>query len=159
MPSFRSAERTFQILSQVTGRAGRADTPGIAIIQTFQPEHFAIAAAAAQDYESFYLQEIETRQRFLLPPLASYVRLSYGAYENQEAEMEARSVRTRLEQFLESDVAIKVDVAGPSPCFPARLAGRYRWQILLKGDDPARILDEVPLGPGWLVDVDPVEMT
>ncbi|MYA60653.1 MAG: primosomal protein N' [Chloroflexi bacterium] len=159
VPSFRSAERTFQILSQVTGRAGRADTPGIAIIQTFQPEHFAIAAAAAQDYESFYLQEIETRQRFLLPPLASYVRLSYGAYENQEAEMEARSVRTRLEQFLESGVAIKVDVAGPSPCFPARLAGRYRWQILLKGDDPARILDEVPLGPGWLVDVDPVEMT
>ena len=75
VPSFRSAERTFQILSQVTGRAGRADTPGLAIIQTFQPEHFAVAAAAAQDYESFYRQEIETRRRFLLPPLASYVRL------------------------------------------------------------------------------------
>ncbi len=159
VPSFRSAERTFQILSQVTGRAGRADTPGVAIIQTFQPEHFAIAAAAAQDYEGFYRQEIETRRRFLLPPLASYVRLSYGAYENQEAEMEARSVRTRIEQFLETDAAIDVDVAGPSPAFPARLAGRYRWQILLKGDDPARVLDDVPLGPGWLVDVDPIEMT
>ena len=73
--------------------------------------------------------------------------------------MEARSVRTRIEQHLGTDSAIEVDVAGPSPSFPARLAGRYRWQILLKGDAPARILDEVPLGPGWLVDVDPIEMT
>ena len=159
VPSFRSAERTFQILSQVTGRAGRADTPGVAIIQTFQPEHFAIAAAATQDYESFYRQEIETRRRFHLPPMASYVRLSYGAYGNEESEMEARSVRTRIERHLETDASVTVDVAGPSPAFPARLAGRYRWQILLKGDGPARVLDDVPLGPGWLVDVDPIEMT
>lgn len=159
VPSFRSAERTFQLLSQVTGRAGRADTPGVAIIQTFQPEHFAIAAAASQDYQAFYAREIETRCRFVLPPFASYVRLSYGSYENEEAEMEARSVRTRIERHLETDASVTVDVAGPSPAFPARLAGRYRWQILLKGDDPARVLDDVPLGPGWLVDVDPIEMT
>ena len=73
--------------------------------------------------------------------------------------MEARSVRTRIEQFLGTNSTIAVDVAGPSPSFPARLAGRYRWQILLKGDDPTRVLDDVPLGPGWLVDVDPIEMT
>ncbi len=159
VPSFRSAERTFQILSQVTGRAGRADTPGVSIIQTFQPDHFAIAAAASQDYQAFYAREIETRRRYVLPPFASYVRLSYGAYENEEAEMEARSVRTRIEHLLDTDATIEVDVAGPSPSFPARLAGRYRWQILLKGDEPARILDAVQLGPGWIVDVDPIEMT
>ena len=159
VPSFRSTERTFQLLSQVTGRAGRADTPGKAIIQTFQPNHFAIAAAAAQDYEGFYEQEIATRRKYLLPPFASYVRLSFGAFENVEAEMEARSVRTRIDQHLANGTASDVEVAGPSPSFPARLAGRYRWQILLKGINPARVLDDAPLGPGWMVDVDPVEMT
>ena len=158
VPSFRSAERTFQILSQVTGRAGRADTPGIAIIQTFQPDHFAIAAAAAQDYVGFYEQEIATRQCFDLPPFSSYVRLSYVAFHSNDAEMEARSVRTRFDRFLDGQTDMKVDVAGPSPAFPARRAGRYRWQILLKGDVPAAILDDVPLGPGWTVDVDPIEM-
>ncbi|MXX93725.1 MAG: primosomal protein N' [Chloroflexi bacterium] len=158
VPSFRSAERTFQILSQVTGRAGRSDTPGVAIIQTFQPEHFAIAAAAEQDYAGFYEQEIATRQHFELPPFTSYVRLSYGAYDSNDAAMEARSVRTRIDQYLASESDAKVDVAGPSPSFPARRAGRYRWQILLKGDFPAAILDHVPIGPGWTVDVDPIEM-
>ncbi len=159
VPSFRSAERTFQILSQVTGRAGRADTPGLAIIQTFQPEHFAIIAAAAQDYETFYEQDIATRRSNRLPPYASYVRLSYSAFALQDAEMEARSVRTRLEDHLAMDPSLNVEVAGPSPAFPARLAGRYRWQIMIKGSDPAQVLDEVPLGPGWVVDIDPIEMT
>ena len=158
VPSFRSSERTFQILSQVTGRAGRADTPGRAIIQTFQPDHFAITAAAAQDYEGFYRHEIETRRRFDLPPFTSYARLSYGTYESNEAEMEARSVRTRIDQYLTNNPSIDIEIAGPSPAFPVRLAGRYRWQILLKGENPAQILDKVPLGPGWVTDVDPIEM-
>ena len=158
VPSFRSAERTFQILSQVTGRAGRSDTPGVAIIQTFQPDHFAIAAAAAQDYVGFYEQEIATREYFDLPPFSSQVRLSYGAFDSNDAAMEARSVRNRIDQYLDAKTDYKVDVAGPSPAFPARRAGRYRWQILLKGDEPAAVLDDVPLGPGWTVDVDPIEM-
>ena len=157
-PSFRSAERTFQIISQVVGRAGRADKPGLSIIQTFQPDHFAITAAAAQDYAGFYEQEIATRQHFDLPPFTSYVRLSYGAYDSNDAAMEARSVRTRIDQYLASESDVKVDVAGPAPSFPARRAGRYRWQILLKGDNPAAFLDDLPLSPGWTVDVDPIEM-
>ncbi len=159
VPSFRSAERTFQILSQVTGRAGRADTAGKAIIQTFQPDHFAIAAAAAQDYRGFYEHEIETRRHFELPPFSRYARLAYGAYESNDAEMEVRSVRTRIDQFIDSTSSLDIEVAGSSPAFPARQAGRYRWQILLKGRDFASILDEVPLGPGWTTDIDPIEMT
>ena len=159
VPSFRSAERTFQILSQVTGRAGRADTPGLAIIQTFQPDHFAIAAAAMQDYEAFFQQDIATRRSHRLPPFESYIRLSYGAFTLQDADMEARSVRTRLDEAIDNDASLDVEVAGPSPSFPARLAGRYRWQILIKGSHPARLLDKVPLGPGWVVDIDPIEMT
>lgn len=158
IPSFRSAERTFQILSQVTGRAGRADTPGIAIIQTFQPDHFAITASANQDFEGFHHQEIETRRRYRLPPFTVYAKLSYGAFDNRDAELEARSVRTRLDQHLENEPSPNIEVAGPSPSFPARRAGRYRWQILLKGQDLTRILDQVPLGPGWVTDVDPIEM-
>ena len=155
VPSFRSSERTFQILSQVTGRAGRADTPGKAIIQTFQPNHFAIAAAAAQDYQSFYQHEIQTRQQYDLPPFTSYARLAYSSYDPNEAQLEARSVRTRLEQHLEAN---DIEITGPSPAYPARLAGRYRWQILLKGQNPAKILDQVPLSPGWTTDIDPIEM-
>ena len=157
-PSFRSAETTFQILSQVTGRAGRADTPGIAIIQTFQPNHFAIEAAAAQDYQRFYEHEIETRQNYELPPFTSYARLTYGAFQSNDAEMEARSVRTRLEQHLNENPDHNVEIAGPSPTYPARQAGRYRWQILLKGNNPAQILDQVPLSPTWTIDIDPLEM-
>jgi len=159
IPSFRSSERTFQILSQVTGRAGRADTPGLTIIQTFQPHHFAIAAAAHQDFEGFYRQEITTRRDNGLPPFSSYVRIAYGAYEKDDAELEARSVRTRLDSHLaENHLTGDISIAGPSPAFPARRAGRYRWQMLIKGEEPASLLDHVPLGPGWTIDVDPVEM-
>ena len=158
VPSFRSSERTFQILSQVTGRAGRYDIPGKAIIQTFQPQHFTIVAAAKQDYQGFYQHEIDTRRRFKLPPFTSCARLVYGAFESNDAEMEARSLRTRIEQHLDSSPYTNIEIAGPSPAFPARLAGRYRWQILLKGQNPSRILDQVPLGPGWVVDIDPLEM-
>ena len=158
VPSFRSSERTFQILSQVTGRAGRADTPGKAIIQTFQPNHFAISAAAAQDYRAFYQHAIQTRHKYDLPPFTSYVRLAYGSYESDDAQLEARSVRTRIDQYLENAPAADIEITGPSPAYPARLAGRYRWQILLKGQYPAQILDHVPLGPGWTIDIDPIEM-
>ncbi len=157
VPSFRSSERTFQILSQVTGRAGRADTPGKAIIQTFQPQHFAIAAAAAQDYQTFYQLEIQTRQQYDLPPFTSYARLAYSSYDSNDAQLEAQSVKTRLDQY-NKEIGEAVEITGPSPAYPARRAGRYRWQILLKGQTPPQILDQVPLAPGWTTDIDPIEM-
>ena len=163
VPSFRSSERTFQILSQVTGRAGRADTPGKAIIQTFQPNHFAIIAAADQDYQAFYQHEIETRDKYDLPPFTSYARLAYSSYEQNEAQLEAQSLKTRLDQY-NKEIGEAVEITGPSPAYPARQAGRYRWQILLKSKtqkpapNPAQILDQVPLGPGWTTDIDPIEM-
>ena len=162
-PSFRSVERTFQILSQVTGRAGRADMPGKSIIQTFQPDHLAIQAAANQDYSGFYNQEIATRRKYELPPFKRYVRLVYASYQDTDAQLEAASVKTRLQNILESHNdnhgRLAISVIGPSPTFPIRIAGRYRWQILLKGDAPARILDLLPLATGWTIDVDPVEMS
>ena len=85
-------------------------------------------------------------------------RLTYGAFQSNDAEMEARSVRTRLEQHLNENPDHNVEIAGPSPTYPARQAGRYRWQILLKGNNPAQILDQVPLSPTWTIDIDPLEM-
>ena len=158
VPSFRSSERTFQILSQVTGRAGRADTPGKAIIQTFQPDHFAIAAAAAQDYQAFYQHEIQVRQKYELPPFTSYARLAYSSFDPNDAQLEAQSVKTRLDQYLDNEVSTDIEITGPSPAYPARRAGRYRWQILLKGQNPSQILNQIPLGPGWTTDIDPIEM-
>ena len=158
VPSFRSSERTFQILSQVTGRAGRADTPGKAIIQTFQPDHFAIAAAAAQDYQAFYQHEIQVREKYELPPFTSYARLAYSSFEPNDALLEAQSVKTRLDQYIDKEPSTDIEITGPSPAYPARRAGRYRWQILLKGQNPSQILNQISLGPGWTTDVDPIEM-
>ena len=159
VPSFRSSERTYQLLSQVTGRAGRADTPGVAIIQTFQPQHFAIRSAADQDFRAFYEHEITSRSDYNLPPFANYIRIETGAFQREEAELEARSVRTRIDDFLDGHAESDFEVAGPSPSYPARRAGRYRWQLLIKGEKPSELLDAVPLAAGWTVDVDPLEMS
>ena len=158
VPSYRSSERTFQILSQVTGRAGRADTPGRSIIQTMQPSHPSIVAAARQDYAGFYQQEIELRKRYGLPPWARYVRLVYGSFEETDAQLEAASVKTRIDAALEARPMFAVTAIGPSPTFPVRFRGQYRWQILLRGEEPSRVLDDTPLGRGWGVDVDPTDM-
>ncbi len=158
VPSYRSSERTFQLISQVTGRAGRAEMPGRSIIQTMQPSHPAIVAAAEQDYAGFYRQEIELRRRYGLPPLARYVRLVYGSFEERDAELEAASVKTRIDAASDAGRISGVNVIGPSPTFPIRFRGQYRWQILLRGDEPYKALDEVPLGKGWSVDVDPMDM-
>ncbi len=156
-PSFRSTERTFQILSQVTGRAGRGDTPGRSIIQTFQPSHRAIVAAAKQDYAGFYAAEIETRRKYQLPPFRRYVRLIYASFQETDAELEAASLRTRINDQLSADARLDVEMLGPSPTFPMRFAGRYRWQIMLSGAAPEKVLDAVTLGSGWIIDVDPIE--
>ncbi len=158
VPSYRSSERTFQLISQVTGRAGRAEMPGRSIIQTMQPSHPAIVAAAEQDYAGFYRQEIELRRRYGLPPWARYVRLVYGSFEERDTELEAASVKTRIEAASDAGRICGVAVIGPSPTFPIRFRGQYRWQILLRGDEPYKVLDEVPLGRGWSVDVDPMDM-
>jgi primosomal protein N' (replication factor Y) len=165
LPDFRAGERTFQLLTQVAGRAGRAGRGngsrpelGRVVIQTYTPQHYAIEAAAQHDYESFFAQEIELRRRLGYPPFRRLARLVYShtssAYAYQEA---ARLVRV-LSHERDTRGLPDLEVMGPSPAYVARLRGRYRWQVLVRGRHPAELLAGVSLPQNWLLDIDPMSV-
>jgi primosomal protein N' (replication factor Y) len=159
LPDFRAGERTFQLLSQVAGRAGRGERPGRVIIQTYSPEHYAIQAVLKQDYEAFYNQEIAFRRELNEPPFSQLVRLTYVHVNEAACKNEAE----RMKRQLEADIAwrgiIDVSIIGPAPAFIARLRGRYRWQLMLRGNQPDRLLKEGKVPAGWAIDVDPVGLS
>jgi primosomal protein N' (replication factor Y) len=174
LPDLRAGERTFQLLTQVAGRAGRAGRAGPGngdrssgeqgglpelgrvVIQTYTPQHYAIEAAAQHDYESFFAQEIELRRRLGYPPFSRLARLVYShtnsAYAYQEA---ARLVRV-LSHERDTRGLPDLEVMGPSSTYIARLRGRYRWQVLVRGRDPAELLAGVALPQNWMMDIDPM---
>jgi primosomal protein N' (replication factor Y) len=156
VPDFRVGERTFQLLCQVAGRAGRGDRPGRVVVQTFQPENYAVRAAAAQDYQAFFQQELRARQEQGNPPFSRLVRLTHAHTNAALAEREALRLAAALRE--ERDAAGMGDpqVLGPVPAFPPRLRGHYRWQVLLRGAKPRELLDRLPVPREWTVDVDPV---
>ena len=153
LPDERAAERTYQLLAQAAGRAGRGDRPGLAIIQSYQPEHPAIQAVATDDAAAFYDAELELRRRFGSPPFGALVKLMVGLADRGGAEREAEAMATRLR---ESAVARGSDtvVIGPAPAYIARRADRWRWNLVLRGSDPRALLDG-GVAPPWSVDVDP----
>jgi primosomal protein N' (replication factor Y) len=156
LPDYRAAERVFQVLTQVAGRAGRGPAGGQVILQTYHPEHPAIRAAAAHDYQAFYQDELPHRRELRYPPFYRLVRLVIRTPSGERAEREAR----RLAGRLRADVARRgsdIEVIGPTPCFFTRLNGLARWQVLLRGDDPRTAVPEA-LAEGWSVDVDPVSL-
>ncbi len=153
LPDERAAERTFQLLTQAVGRAGRGERPGRAFLQTYQPDHPAIVAVATADARAFYDAELAMRERFRSPPYGRLVKLTIGLADRVAAEREAAGMAERLrERSLErgSDVA----VAGPAPAFIARRADRWRFHVVLRGTDPVALLDGGVDAP-WSVDVDP----
>ena len=155
LPDYRTAERVFQVLMQVAGRAGRGLWGGRVIVQTYNPEHYAIRAAARHDYGRFYRQEIAFRRQAAYPPFARLVRLLYTHTQAHRAQQEAERLAADLR-----DEAIRrglddITFIGPAPCFYARLRGQYRWHIILRGDSALELLRHVPLPRGWRADVDP----
>lgn len=170
IPDFRSGERTFQILTQVAGRAGRGEQWGEVIIQSFNPEHYSIQMARAQDQQAFYRQELVYRQQLAYPPFTRLVAISV---EGLEAAVVERRVVT-LSQILRRLCGRKGDpvILGPAPAVRARIKRRYRQQILLKGVQIGRLhavvrqgLDEFAgmmsarrKGVQVIVDVDPVNL-
>ncbi len=133
-PDFRASERTFQLLAQVAGRAGRADNPGKVVFQTFQPDHPAVRLAAQHDYESFYAEEIKQRAEVGYPPFARLVAVRVHA----GAEADARRVTQLLADAARRHQAVRdgaVQVLGPAPAPMARLRGRYHYRLLLKSPD------------------------
>lgn len=154
LPDYRAAERTFQVLTQVAGRAGRSLLGGRVILQTFQPENYAIQAAASHSYRGFYQKEIAYRKLLGYPPFGRLLRLEYRHRDEARAEAEARSLETRLKQWIEEEGRRATQLIGPAPCFFAKEAGEHRWQIVLRGPDPASLLRGRAL-TGWRVEVNP----
>jgi primosomal protein N' (replication factor Y) len=157
LPDPFAAERSFQVLTQVAGRAGRSARGGQVIMQTFQPEHYAIQAAAGHDYAAFYARELEERRRLGYPPYSRLVRLEYRHYDAAKAEATAQQMAKKIQQWLTTEHRIQTTVIGPVPCFFARLGGYYRWQIVLRGPEPGSLLRGKQM-EGWRVEVGPVSL-
>ncbi len=174
LPDFKAGERTFQLMTQVAGRAGRGDRPGLVIIQTYAPDHYAVQHARDHDYVGFYEEEIRARQDLLYPPFVHLVLLVVSGEDPGAVERYAASLGASLRVAARSldppphpapSGAAGVRVLGPSPCAMKRVRRLYRWQILLKGhplesaDEAVRRgLDTCPAPPRGIVvqvDVDP----
>jgi primosomal protein N' (replication factor Y) len=171
-PDFRAGERTFQLLAQVAGRAGRGDKPGKVILQTYNPEHFSIQAAQNQDFREFYRQEIVFRRALKYPPFSRIIQLKIAGRDKRQTETHARSLGEVCRRLGQQDDVLRksVEVMGPIEAALARIAGKYRWQILLKGQRAGtlhrfvwRVMRENPAlfnrrGVTVAVDVDPFFM-
>lgn len=140
-PDFRSGERTFQLLAQVAGRAGRGEQPGKVILQTFNPEHFSILAAKDQDFIAFFNQEIGFRKALDYPPFTRMVVLRISGKDPQVTAGHARAMGENCREMLAANGPFhaQVQVMGPIEAPLSRIANRHRWQILAKSQDTARL--------------------
>lgn len=158
LPDFRSGERTFQLLCQVAGRAGRGTFAGKAVIQTFNPEYYAIKFAGLHDYPGFYRSEIKYRRGFGYPPFSNMIRLVYSHTKAEKCKVEADIAFQMIRARIETKGMPGIKIIGPTTTYIARLRGRYQMQIILLGRNLHAILNEINLPRGWLLDVDPQGM-
>ncbi len=156
LPDFRAGERTFQLLSQVAGRAGRGTLGGQVIIQTYSPEHYAIQAAAKHDYALFYDKEIAYRRQLHNPPFTQLASLVYTHANDVLCQREAERMQRLLIEERDSRGIANLSLIGPAPAFIHRLRGRFRWQLILRGAELSTFLSPIPVPQGWTVDIDPV---
>jgi len=133
-PDFRAGELTFQVLAQVAGRAGRGTAPGKVVLQTYSPEHFAIESAQAQDFMAFYNREIQFRKSLQYPPFARMTQLKISGRDKTKTRQQAEDLGRLCQQLQKSENGNfrSVQILGPIESPVTRIAGRYRWQILLK---------------------------
>jgi len=157
LPDFRSSERTFQLLTQVAGRAGRSPLGGQVIVQTYSPEHYAIQAAARHDYPAFYETEIAFRREHGYPPFSRLARLVCVHSSAERCQEEGEALRAEIEAAA-AQLGVPVEISGPLPCFFARWRGQHRWQIVVRAANPGPLLCVPGLPPNWRVDVDPVNL-
>ncbi|MDE2779576.1 MAG: primosomal protein N' [Chloroflexota bacterium] len=158
-PDFRAGERAFGLLCQVAGRAGRGARPGRVIIQTYNPDHYAVTAAANQDYASLARAEIITRRRQGNPPFNQLVRLLYQDSNPTTCQRQATIAARLMRERIRSQGLTDVSILGPAPGIPPRVRGRYRWNLLLRGRNLHRFLEGLDLPTRDVtIDVDPVDL-
>jgi primosomal protein N' (replication factor Y) len=161
LADFRAAERTFQLITQVVGRAGRGTTPGEAIVQSIYPDHYGIRAAAAQDYEAFYTREIEYRSRMHYPPVVGLINVVVKGKSLEQAMADAMDLASRVRR---DDTHGKI--VGPAPAALSKVKDEYRAQFFIKGTgrrNMRRALERAlaarpDLRRKVIVDVDPVSV-
>jgi primosomal protein N' (replication factor Y) (superfamily II helicase) len=167
MPDFRSAERTFQLLTQIAGRAGRGERPGRVIIQTYAPNHYSIRAATDQDYARFMRRELQLRRDLMYPPFA---RLAMVRVEGAEPHLVRRTAEAVAKSLARGSTPEGIRVLGPAPAPIERIKQRYRWQVMVKSRElkpmrsaiaamraevgPSAERDDIYLA----IDIDPVRM-
>lgn len=169
LPDFRAAERTFQLLTQVAGRAGRGEVAGEVIVQTFAPQHYAIQRAQAHDFSGFYAEESAFRKRLDYPPTVRLASLRFDARDPQAVEQYAQAFVACLRPYVRD--AAGVSLLGPAPAALAKLNDRYRWHVLLKAPNPRRVHEVIEQGLNALkqaaiprngvrliIDIDPVNL-
>jgi len=140
IPDFRAAERTFQLLTQVSGRGGRGAFPGRVIIQTFNPHHYAITRARDHDYLSFYEDELALRHTLAYPPFSRLINLHLSSSKKEKGMEGLESLKHVIRTLSPLTTPQgKVEIIGPAESPIAKIKGKYRWQILLKGTDTGAI--------------------
>ena len=170
LPDFRASERTFQLLTQVSGRAGRGSELGKVIIQTYNPAHYSIAAAKGHDYEGFYAQEIEIRRKFGYPPFKRLINIIVSGGEQRKVINGAGTFYNGLKERLEGLKGYRYELYGPSQAMHSKIKNRYRWQIIIKAPVLSGITEAVretkfellkgPLrGLSIIADVDPYSLS
>jgi primosomal protein N' (replication factor Y) len=158
LPDFRAGERVFQLLTQVAGRAGRGLLGGRVILQTYQPEHYAVAAASKHDYNTFYGREIAYRRDMGYPPFRSLIRVLFRFPSDAQAKAEAERCAALLHGRIAKLNMTGTEMIGPAPCFFNRINNVYHWHLFLRGPNPAAAFVGMDIPRGWYVDIDPVEM-
>ena len=142
LPDFRSAERTFQMITQVAGRAGRGETPGEVLVQAFNPEHYAVRHALQHDYPGFYAEELIFRKELGYPPFSRLVLLMFRGVKEEAVAEAAGSVAEIMKKALKGCG----EVLGPVPSPLTRVRGKYRWQVILKGKEGTAFRRQVQAG-------------
>ncbi|MFH1877545.1 MAG: primosomal protein N' [Candidatus Omnitrophota bacterium] len=162
LPDFRSGERTFSLITQVAGRAGRGDLGGEVIVQTYTPDHYAISMAARHDFHAFFEREIETRKELLFPPFIHFIKITVRSRRETDAENSAEKLAGILRKKIPD-----IDMLGPAPAPVFRMRGYYRWNILVKAKDRVEMSGKLraamkgfrkPSATLLAVDVDPLNM-
>ncbi|MEY3989669.1 MAG: hypothetical protein RI985_750 [Chloroflexota bacterium] len=157
LPDFRAAERTFQLLTQVAGRAGRRQGDARVILQSYQPDNYAIQAAARYQSSQFYQQELAYRKHLGYPPYQRMAKLVWQHQNAQQCEQRATRESATIQSIIERELP-DVRLIGPTPAFFSRIRGHYRWQLIVLAHNLRKTLTAIGQAHHAIVDVDPVSL-